>query len=127
MLAEPETSQRKELKHILFPEIKGDFEFAQDVVVVDGFFSWRNLIVFFAPVENDQSVEKVGEIPVLQLGIFRFVFFFQPERDFLGKKRLAAQTKNLSHFVVVEMERVAEGAQDVVVAHVDKDICPRLH
>jgi hypothetical protein len=27
----------------------------------------------------------------------------------------------------VEMERVAEGAQDVVVAHVDKDICPRLH
>ena len=117
MLAEAESTQGKDVEHVLILVVQRDAEFAEDQVVVEGLFGDRHLLTFQSAIQDDESVEKSRQVLVVELFEVGIVFLFEPQGDFLEVYVHTSQGKNLSHLVVVKMKGISQGPEDVVIAH----------
>lgn len=104
---DPKAPQGENGQHVVVFVIQRDAEFAEDLVVVEGFFGDRDLIVFFASIQDDEPVEEGREVFVVEFFELGIVFFFEPKGDFFEEYVHSAQGKNLGHLVVMKVEGIA--------------------
>ncbi len=94
-----------------------NFEFHKNRVVGEPRFRHRRGAIAFSAPLDDETVEEGRKLFVAAFDEVRVVIFLQPSADLGAGGFGADDAEEADHLFVVEVENVANAAEDVVVGH----------
>ena len=109
--------QAQQLQNIIRLQAEGNFQLAEDDVIVQALLHLRLRPFFLAAPLDDQAVQKGRQLGVAALHVARLFLFFKPVGDHLPRYRMIGHGKDRDHFGIAVIEDIADAAQNVVVGH----------
>jgi len=110
MFTHRQTGETPNVPHLFSGQIEGNFQLAQDHIVIETLFPRNRRPFFFPPPFTDQAVEKTCQLGIAAILPSRIVVLFQQTAYLLPTEVIIGEFKKGYHLPVAKIKGIAKAS-----------------